>query len=134
MCNVILSIMILLVSLLHNVYADQNFIAMATELNGNISFNGQRLSLMAELPANSVLELKPNASLTFVLIETGDEYSVIGPATIKIKTTTIEVNGKALSGKMLLSSNQLVADDMAQAGLVMRGMKNVTDKDILSRE
>ncbi len=126
--------MILLVSLLHNVYADQNFIAMATELNGNISFNGQRLSLMAELPENSVLELKPNASLTFVLIETGDEYSVIGPATIKIKTTTIEVNGKALSGKMLLSSNQLVADDMAQAGLVMRGMKNVTDKDILSRE
>lgn len=115
---------ILITGLCHYAVAAQNTAAMVTGLIGNVSSDGNGITLFSELQANSVINLTAKSKITLVLFATGQEFNIEGPGSAEIKSTTIELNGKPLSGKTLLASTEgltLAPKNFDQAATIMRG-------------
>jgi len=99
-------------------------VAMVMDLQGTATANSKALELLAELDANTSIDISKQSVLTLVYLKTGEEYVLKGPKKAILKEKNLEVAGKTIAGKTLLASAEgLAAGNYSQAAIVMRSGK-----------
>ena len=65
-------------------------VAIVTDFLGKITAQ-KPLSLLSEISANSQLQLPPSATLVVIYLESGDEFTFVGPAQIDFQASAPRV-------------------------------------------
>jgi len=97
-------------------------VAMVTDKQGKVSTAGNDVALFSELEAGSQLELSSQSKLTLVYLETGKEYSLQGPLSVKLTANAPAAGKTNIQPSNELYSTAVIAStsDYSQAAIVMR--------------
>lgn len=116
---------IILLSMTVTVYASDEDVAMVMNVSGTVLVDGKPIVKLSKLKSDSTIELMDSqASLTVVLMNTNEEYSIQGSNKITIREdSVIDLNGNPLSGKSLLMANVASTKNIEQTAVVMRGLR-----------
>jgi len=98
-------------------------VAMITDKQGKISIEGNDLAVFSEIDEGSLLEISKGAKLTLVYLESGQEFFLKGPLSVKVGKISPSSNNEVIKSSNILISAEKVVDSTAkysQAAIVMR--------------
>lgn len=115
-------------------------VAMVTDLSGMVAAPGARggITILAEIEAETRVQLDPGARLVAIYLKSGDEYTITGPATVTFRSDQPVAESGAKPAKR---GNPLAQGGAAirikpvgviQAAMVMRGMSPAARIRLLS--
>jgi len=98
-------------------------VAMITDKQGKISIEGNDLAVFSEIDEGSLLEISKGAKLTLVYLESGQEFFLKGPLSVKVGKISPSSNNEVIKSSNILISAEKVVDSTAKyspAAIVMR--------------